>query len=182
MKKTILFTAFLFFVCFQLSAQEKQNKYTESVWRLNFFNPGVEYEFPTGENSTFSAGLGVGYGGSYPDLSDSGNGWQYLIAPFLDLQEKWFYNFDKRQNKGKTINNNSGNFVSARILVRGNTIESNFSRTSNFDFAVGPTWGIQRSYGSFHLLFDAGTIYYFDTEGNGNWFPIMFQLNLGFDL
>ncbi|MGO2357605.1 MAG: hypothetical protein ACTH6G_04770 [Mesonia sp.] len=47
---------------------------------------------------------------------------------------------------------------------------------------MGPTWGIQRSYGKFHLLFDVGTIYYFDTKGNGNWFPIMIQLNLGFNL
>lgn len=167
-------------------AQAQENtggtKHTEKVWRINFLNPGVEFEIPTGDNSTFSTGLGIGYGGSYPDLSGSGNGFRYLIAPFLDLQEKWFYNFDKRLAKGKSIGNNSGNFVSARMLVRGNTIESNFSRTSNFDFAIGPTWGIQRNYGNFHLLFDVGTIYYFDTKGNGNWFPIMFQLNLGFDL
>jgi hypothetical protein len=31
-------------------------------------------------------------------------------------------------------------------------------------------------------LFDVGPQYYFDTNGNGNIWPIMLQLNLGFDL
>jgi len=45
-----------------------------------------------------------------------------------------------------------------------------------------PTWGLQRSYNDkFHLLFDIGSLYYFDSKGNGNFFPIMFQINLGFD-
>lgn len=58
----------------------------------------------------------------------------------------------------------------------------NITRTSDFDFAIGPTWGIQRRYSKkFHLLFDIGPQYYFDTEGNGNFWPIMIQLDLGFD-
>ncbi|HET8809434.1 MAG TPA: hypothetical protein VFM65_04125 [Flavobacteriaceae bacterium] len=167
---------------FFAQAQQNETKHTEKVWRLNFLNPGVELELSTGDNSTFSTGIGIGFGGAYPDLSYAENGFTYVITPFLDIQEKWFYNFEKRLKKKKSIDNNSGNFVSVRLLVRGNTIESNFSRTSDFDFAVGPTWGVQQKYGNFHLLFDVGTIYYFDTEGNGNWFPIMLQLNLGFDL
>ncbi len=167
---------------FSLYAQENQTKHSQKVWRINFLNPGVELEYPTGNNSTFSSGLGIGYGGSYPDLSSSGNGFRYLISPFLDIQEKWFYNFEKRMKRDRSIKNNSGNFISARLLIRGNTIDSNFSRTTDLDFAFGPTWGIQRNYGNFHLLFDVGTIYYFDTKGNGNWFPVMFQINLGLDL
>ncbi len=101
----------------------------------------------------------------------------------MDLQYKRFYNLEKRKNKNLSIENNSGNFISTRLLIRGNTIKSNFSRTSNFDFAIGPTWGLQRKYGkNFHLLFDVGPIYYFDTNGKGNVFPIMFQFNLGFEL
>lgn len=176
-------------ICIMLSgivanAQEtSQSDYTQKVWRVNFVNPGLELELPTGKSSTFSIGAGIGYGGSYPDLSINNNGFQYLISPFLDLQEKWFYNFEKRLSKGKSITNNSGNFIAARILVRGNSIASNFDRTSDVDFAFGPTWGIQRKYGkNFHLLFDVGPIYYMDTEGKGNLFPVMIQINLGLDL
>ncbi|CAM1341609.1 hypothetical protein [Tenacibaculum amylolyticum] len=166
-----------------LMSFSQQIKFTEKVWRVNFLNPGVELEVPTSNYSTFSVGLGVGYGGSYPKTSSGGSGFLYSINPFLDVQHKWFYNFEKRKEKKRATDNNSGNFISARLFTRGNTITSNFNRTSNFDFAVGPTWGIQRKYGkNFHLLFDVGPIYYFDTKGNHNFFPIMVQLNLGFDL
>lgn len=114
---------------------------TEKVLRVNFLNPGVEYELPTGYYSTFSAGLGVGYGGSYPDLNDGGStGLVYMIAPFIDIQHKWFYNLEKRLEKDKAIVNNSGNFISARLLTRGNSIADNINRTSDFDFAIMPTW------------------------------------------
>jgi len=159
------------------------NENTQKVWRVNFLNPAIEFEIPTGSNSTFSSAIGVGYEGAYPDITFGGNtGFIYVINPFLDLQQKWFYNFEKRKSKNKTIDNNSGNFISFRLITRGNSIAENINRTSNFDFAIGPTWGIQRKYGkNFHVLLDVGPQYYFDTKGNGNIWPLMLQLNLGFD-
>jgi hypothetical protein len=181
MKKNLL--SLLFGLLITVSyAQENNNIATEKIWRVNFLNPGVELELPTGTYSTFSAGIGIGYGGGYPDLTSGGSGFIYIISPFLDIQEKWFYNLNKRNAKKRTTENNSGNFVSFRFITRGKSIAENVNRTSDFDFAVGPTWGIQRKYGkNFHLLFDVGPQYYFDTNGNGNIWPIMLQLNLGFD-
>lgn len=182
MKKIILVSLLVLFPFLSFS-QNDINIETEKVWRVNFLNPAVELEVPTGEYSTFSSALGAGYGGGYPDLTSGGNGFIYIITPFADIQQKWFYNINKRNRQGKTIDNNSGNFVSLRFITRGNSIAENRRRTSDFDFAIGPTWGLQRKYGkSFHLLFDIGPQYYFDTKGNGNIFPIFFQLNLGFDL
>lgn len=161
-----------------------QEKNTRKVWRVNFFNPGLEYEMPTGNNSTISIGAGIGYSISYPH-SDIGNSSGFITSfnPFLDIQQKWFYNFDKRKIKGLNTTNNSGNFVSARILTRTESLFGNSNGTDKLDFAVGPTWGIQRKYGkNFHLLFDMGPIYYFDIEGRKGFFPLMVQLNLGFDL
>lgn len=163
--------------------QENDGVETKKVWRVNFLNPGVELELPTGTYATFSAGLGIGYGGGYPDLTKGGNGFIYIISPFIDVQQKWFYNLNRRKEKNKTTENNSGNFISLRFVTRGNSIAENVTRTSDFDFAIGPTWGIQRTYGkNVHLLFDIGPQYYFDNKGNGNLWPIAIQLNLGFDL
>ncbi len=167
----------------EMQAQNYSALKTETVFRVNFLNPGIEMELPTGTYSTFSAGLGIGYGGAYPDINFGGSGFVYIIAPFLDLQQKLFYNREKRHGKGYEINHNSGNFFSIRFITRGNSIAENVNRTSNFDFAIGPTWGIQRSYkGNFHVLFDVGPQFYLDTNGNGNVWPVMLQLNLGFDL
>ncbi|WP_435138407.1 hypothetical protein [Formosa sp. A9] len=179
--KTCSFLLIFFLgIVFNLHSQETTST---KVWRINILNPSVELELPTGRYSTFSAGVGIGYGGAYPNLSYSNNGFVYMIAPFIDVQEKWFYNFEKRHIKEKNTSNNSGNFISARFLTRGNSIADNFSRTSNFDFSVGPTWGLQRSYNNkIHFLFDMGPIIYFDTKGNSGFYPIMLQLNFGFDI
>ncbi|MEH6762825.1 MAG: hypothetical protein V7687_16800 [Maribacter arcticus] len=171
------------FVFLALSFTFVEGQTREKVWRINLLNPGIELEVPTGNFSTFSSELGIGYFGAYPELTFGGNGFVYIIAPFIDLQQKWFYNINKRVEKSKTIDHNSGNFISARIISKGNSIAENINRTSDFDFAVGPTWGIQRKYGeNFHLLFDLGPQFYFDTKGNSGFYPIMFQINLGFDL
>jgi hypothetical protein len=185
MKKSIFFTYFLFIFSFTIFAQEKStDKNTEKVFRINFINPGLEYELPTGKNTTFSGGIGAGYNGSYPDLSiQKESGFLYIIAPFLDLQEKFYYNFEKRKDKGKSIVNNSGNFVSLRFLTRGPSIEENVVRSTEYDFAISATWGIQRSINEkIHLLFDVGPMYYFDGQGRGNFFPLILQLNIGLDL
>ena len=182
MKKSLLILIFGLIATINY-AQEKKNISTEKVWRVNFLNPAIELEIPTGQYSTFSSALGIGYGGGYPDLTSGGSGFIYIISPFADFQYKWFYNLNKRIEKNRNTLNNSGNFLSLRFITRGNSIAENVNRTSDFDFAFGPTWGIQRKYGkSFHLLFDVGPQYYLDTNGIGDIWPIMFQLNLGFDL
>ncbi|MFA9372401.1 MAG: hypothetical protein ACERIH_11890 [Labilibaculum antarcticum] len=181
--KRILILGIILILTIPVIGQSKKNIYTEKVWRINFLNPAIELEIPTGKYSTFSSGLGIGYNGGYPDLTSGGDELIYIISPFLDLQQKWFYSFENRKSKNRTTKDNSGNFVSLRFITRGNSIVENVTRTSDFDFAFGPTWGIQRNIGeNFHLLFDVGPQYYFDTKGNGNIWPLMIQLNIGFDL
>jgi hypothetical protein len=183
MKKYLIISTLLLNIIF-VTAQDLYSIKTEKVWRINFLNPAVELEIPTGQYSTFSSSFGVGYSGGYPDLTIAENsGLIYIISPFGDFQHKWFYNLNKRADKNLQVEHNSGNFISFRLFTRGKSLAENVIRTSDFDFAVGPTWGIQRKYGeNFHLLFDVGPQYYFDTLGNGNIWPLMLQLNLGFDL
>ncbi|MGB5227237.1 MAG: hypothetical protein WBN55_03180 [Eudoraea sp.] len=177
-----LVLGFVLFLSILVNGQDTNSINTQKIWRVNFLNPAIELELPTAEKTTFSLALGIGYSGGYPDLTFGGSGFVYIIAPFLDLQHKWFYNFEKRKQKQKTVEGNSGNFWSIRFITTGPSVAENVTRTSDFDFAIGPTWGIQRRYSKkFHLLFDIGPQYYFDTEGNGNFWPIMIQLDLGFD-
>lgn len=180
--KTITYILFILIFVFQVVSQE--NKISlENNWRVNFLNPGVEYEFATGEKSVISLGLGVGYSGSYRELEvQSKDGFNYIISPFLDMQYKIIYNRDKRLNQGKNINNNSGNYISIRAMARGWSIAENVFREDNKDIVIGPTWGIQRSFKKVHFLFDIGPQYYFDSIGNNGFFPLMLQLNLGLNL
>jgi len=177
MKKSLLFLLVLLF-SYTIQAQT-----TEQTWRINAVNPGVEYEQPVSSKSTVSLNVGVGYNGSYPKLSNTiGTGVLYAFAPFADLQFKRFYNLDKRASRDKTTAHNSGNFISLRFRTRGKSIKDNFYRYADYDFAIGPTWGIQRRYGRFHLLLDIGPQFYFDSKGNSGFWPLMPQINMGIDL
>ena len=187
MKKSIsLIFVFFSIVCL---AQENSSN-LERVFRVNVLSPGIEFETPVSAKSTLSINPGIGLQGAYSNLSytynigqKTNNPLTYYIAPFLDLSYKTYYNRDKRQAKGKSLAFNSGNYWAIRLLSNFKELEThNMTRTDHTDFAFGPTWGIQRAYGDFHLLFDLGPVYYFDTKGNNGFFPIMLQLNLGFDL
>jgi len=166
--------------CFSSQAQDIVLK---KVTRLNFLNPGVEYEFPLNKNSTLSTNAGIGYHGSYMNLTKyTPNGFIYMISPFLDIEYRKIFNRDRRLKKGTNLKYNSGNYLGARFLTRGKEISSNIVRTDNVDFSIGPVWGLQRAYGRLHLLFDIGPVYYFDTKGNSGIFPFMIQLNIGLNL
>lgn len=184
MRKENLLFFMLFFAYNTIICQEDQQVETKKVFRVNIINPGIEYEIPTGNNSTISFGTGLGYSVSYPHSSIGGrSGIISSFNPFLDVQHKWFYNFNNRKNKGLKIDNNSGNFISGRVLARTESLFGSSNGTESLDFAVGPTWGIQRNYGkNLHFLFDLGPIYYFDINGRSGFFPLMIQINLGINL
>lgn len=177
--KKLFFTLLFLTLSLQLFAQE-----TETVWRVNFLNPGIVYEVPVSSSSIISMNAGIGYSGAYPKLtrSDLQSGFLYAITPFVNIQYRFFYNLNERAREGKLTDNNSGNFISLRFKVRGPSIDDNFIRKTSYDFAISPTWGIQRSYGNFNLLFSVGPQLYFDTEGNVGFWPVMPHIALGFNL
>ncbi|GAB1454423.1 hypothetical protein MASR2M47_44790 [Draconibacterium sp.] len=179
--KKIIFVLVVFIS--NISVGQKAANDMEKVFRVNAISPGLEFELPVSAKSTMAANAGIGIQGTYLNLDDTNSGVTYYIAPFLDLSYKYLYNRDKRIAKGKSIEFNSGNYWGLRLLTNFKEIEShNVSRRDDINFAFGPTWGIQRAYGKMHLLFDLGPVYYFDTKGNNGFFPVMLQLNIGYNL
>lgn len=176
MKKISLIILSIVFFIFQGYTQEN----TSSVFRINIINPGVEYELPVFNQSVVLFNVGIGYCESYPNLTTYSNGWLYSISPFIDVQYRNYYNLEKRLNKQKNISYNSGNFWGVRLLTRGKEFNSNFTRTSNIDFAFSPIWGIQRSYKKINFLFDIGISYYFDDKGNDGISPT-FEIGIGYN-
>lgn len=161
--------------------QENENQ-LKKVARVNFLSPGIELEIPISKQSLLTANAGIGISGSYPNLS-FGDGFIYYTAPFLDLSYKRPYNREKRSNEGKNIQFNAANYYGIRLNTNFKEFAShNLLRTDNIDFAVGPTWGMQRAYGKFHMLFDLGPVYYFDTKGKHGFWPLMAQINIGWNL
>lgn len=164
---------------------QNTDRLTDRVWRLNIINPAIEYEHPIFNESALTVNLGVGMEGAYKNLAEDPSKPYYnyfMLAPYVDVKYKKIYNLDDRELQGKNTQYNSGNYFGARFLVRGPEIYSSFTRTDNFDFSFGPIWGLQRAYGKMHLQFDVGPMYYFDAKGNSGIFPVMIDLNFGFNL
>lgn len=116
-----------FFCLFLIFSTSLFAQKTETVWRANIINPGVELELPTTPNSTFSVNVGIGSSGSYPNLSETSfdNGGIFAIAPFADVQFKKFYNLYiynlyKRARRNKVTDNNSGNFFPSDLDLVAN--------------------------------------------------------------
>ncbi|WP_423129066.1 hypothetical protein [Gaoshiqia sp. Z1-71] len=172
----------LIFMNIAAFGQETTND-LQKIIRANVLSPGLEMEMPITNKSAISANVGIGINGSYKNLSYANSGLTYFLSPFLDLSYKRYYSRDAMLSNGENIPPNSGFFWGVRLLTNFKEIETeNIIRKDDIDFAFGPTWGIQRAYGSLHLLFDAGPVYYFDTIGNCGFFPIALQLNIGFDV
>lgn len=168
----------------ELKAQDANGLHTQKIIRANLLNPAFAIELPTSPSSVFMAGVGVGYGGSYPNLTvTTSSDFSYDISPFVNLHHQWIYNRQKRLEKDRTVAGNSGNFVAARFFIRGPEITNNFTRISDYEFAVGPTWGLRRQWGEMvHFSVEIGPLYYFDLNGNDGVFPLAPHLQLGINI
>ncbi|MFO7658378.1 MAG: hypothetical protein R6W78_15070 [Bacteroidales bacterium] len=161
----------------QESEYQKQN-----VLRLNFINPGIEYEYSISDKSKLSLNVGFGVSMSYPDLTTIQPNHAFFMSTFFDIHYKNIYNFDRRKSNNKNVEFNAGDFIGIKINGRGKSVNSELSRTDNIDFSFGPTWGIQRNFRRVNMLFNLGPVYYFDTKGNGGFYPIMVELNIGYNI
>lgn len=72
----------------------------------------------------------------------------YLAAPNLSFEPRWYYNLKKRAADGKSIAGNSGNIFSLRTLYFPDAflIGNNDGVNLPHQLAVIPKWGIRRIY------------------------------------
>lgn len=152
------------------------------VKKITILNPGFEMEFPTAYRTSFVVQAGIGYGGGYPELTNSASGALILIAPYVDLQSRFYTNRNQLAKRGKNINNNSGSFLMARGLFRGKEIASSFYRTSTVDFAIGAGYGFQKYKRRFGWSFTIAPYVYFDDKGNWGFFPFIPEFSFGYVL
>jgi hypothetical protein len=184
MNKLFICTFAVVFISFSANLHSQSNdKNLTSVSRINILNPGFEYEFPVSRSSVLSANLGFGLGYPYKALEQTGrgNGFVFMIEPFLDIEYKYLYNFNKRVEQNKNTRLNSANYFGLRLLTRGYTVaDYNMYRPNNYDFAIAPVWGLQRSYSKIHYLLDMGLGYAFDADNSG--VVLLVQMSIGINL
>ena len=180
---TLLYPMILIKAYSQAKSISSPNELLRKQYKIALINPGLEVEIPQFKNTTVNIHFGVGYGGSYPNLTTGfESGVQHLISPFADVQYRFYYSGKRRLRKNKYVNNNTGSFIVCRGLVRGQGFSSSFIRTSDIDFALGIGWGFQRYKRRFGWSFSIMPYYYFDDIGNAGFLPFFPEINVGYVL
>lgn len=172
MKKILLVGLFLF-GCNAFSQ-------TTNQFSLNFLIPSAEYEASVGDNSTIDGLVGLGFGYHDADYLDEP---QFGIFPQFEAQYRYYYNFKKREEKGKKISENSGNYLAAvGILASGDPLFGDMELRNDYSGFVGPAWGLQRIYDSnFKLNLNLGAGYGFN-DYDASSFQLLIDIQLGFKL
>ncbi len=187
---TLSFLVFFYFAFFSLKAQSSK---TDSLPPLEFTPKleigivqgiGLGFEIPISQKSVFeiSAGLGSGYTIYNINGTEFSNTW-VINNPAFYAQAKYkaYYNRQKRLDKGKSILNNSGNYVGVRFKYASRQLSPTFVFDGAGFFAedahnvtlLDVHWGIQRPMGQrflFNLNLGIGYGLDWDTEA-GSIYP-----------
>ena len=168
---------FFAFLCFlQMSyAQFGKNCELRQI-KINMFHPGLEYEMSLGVNSTLDARVAYQFS---PDPFTDKPVENMKLFPAITLQNRYYYNFDRRATGGRQIYGNSANYIapSASVFFSGDDFENDNIPRSTFATA-GLVTGIQRSYNSgLSFSVDVGAAYYLG-EFSGGIQPV-FNFSLG---
>ncbi|WP_089380663.1 hypothetical protein [Lutibacter agarilyticus] len=81
----------------------------------------------------------------------------FLMAPGISVEPKFYYNLNKRLSKSKEITGNSGNFLSLKTSFHPDWFiisESDNYNVSN-QISIVPTWGMRRNIGK-HFNYELG--------------------------
>lgn len=130
-------------------------------------------------------GFDAGFSGvAYFDASANGHN-IYIYTPVITLEPRWYYNLDNRLEKGRSIANNSGNFVGLKV-----SFNPDWFVISNSDGAyvpnqinIIPKWGIKRTVGE-HFTYEAGIGFGYhdnlDRTGEDEHLALDLHLRLGY--
>ncbi len=155
-------------ISFGQPAPSKQTVSTLGKFDMGLQGIGLTYEPRIGHAMTTELSLGAG-GGYYIDQFTFA---YHLSNPalYFSVTPKYFYNIKKRINKGKRFQNNSGNYVGARLKY-----VMPFDKTTNTirpSLLMNIHWGLQRPLGNKWIFSShAGAGYAMDIDGIGILYP-----------
>lgn len=148
--KYILTVIFLsaFFTTFS-----QENKKAEDIFGLKAGLIGGWVSYEKAINESFTLNSEIGYEGGF--LKGSNDKVDYVFTTIFSLEPRYYYNFNKRQEKGKNTNNNSANYISSEIFYVPDLLSS--TNRENLDvnksFGIIPKYGLRRSI-SKNLIFE----------------------------
>ena len=158
--------AILFFHVNTIIAQ--QSTKLQSLHHVDVFLIGASYnyEHAFGSNFTLSPSYSVIPGVyTYYIGGNQNSKWGHALYQSLSLDTRWYTNVNKRVKRGKSVENNSANFVS--LLVE---YIPEFSNMKYSTYAITPRWGFRSSFNQhFFMEFAIGLPYIIDRWPSNEW-------------
>ncbi len=179
-----LTTIILFFILCVPTVKAQQASVEKSVWGIQtlMLPLSVYNEAKLTNSIALRSELAWGFGwtsGSYID-----NSAQWAAVPYLGVEPRWYYNLNRRTQRGKRIDGNSGNYLSlysgfqpgfgitsknvdlfpSIYIVPTYGLKRNIGRYFNFEAALGIGYGWEfekytSPYSGKHRNTDSGTVY-----------------------
>lgn len=152
--KKLLLTLSLFGFSLITNAQDASVEEATSGIQTGFLGIWAHQEIRLSDQVALRAELGLDsgiWGGDFYDKTG------YVFTPVINLEPRWYYNLNKRQEKSKRIDGNSGNFLSLKTSYHPDWfVISNYDDVEIIsDISIIPTWGLRRLIGE-HFTYEAG--------------------------
>ncbi|WP_343910323.1 DUF3575 domain-containing protein [Aquimarina litoralis] len=144
-----------------MNAQNTDAETSKHLLKGNLLiTPSLEYEKRVTNATTLSLQLGVELGTIENEILDET---RVVFYPTLDIDYRYYYNFRRRQEKGKNTTHNSANYFGlANSFSNANTIFSDRNPRDAYFVTIAGVYGLQRTYWKkLNLRFEFGAGYGF---------------------
>ncbi len=152
--QNFLITLIMFILSLFMNAQTASVEQSVTGVQVGFLGVWINNETKLSNAVALRAELGFDsaiWGGSHYERTG------FLLTPVLSLEPRWYYNLNRRQEKSKRIDGNSGNFFSLKTSYHPDwfLISNDNTKEITSDFSVIPSFGIRRNIGD-HFNYEAG--------------------------
>lgn len=148
-------------ICMAQSIQGQDRLEEKLNVRLGLIGGWVSYDKPLG--GPFLLNTELGYVGGII-------GGNFLFTSILEIEPRYYYNIDKRIQKGKSVKNNSANYIAVHLSYLPDFLTSTKYKSTSIErsFNVIPTYGLRRNIsGGLNFDFEIGLGYQIN-NGTGN--------------
>lgn len=156
--KLFLLASVSFFFCglFSANAQETQQGIEKSIFNVQTGATGFWINHEARLSNSFALRTEIGID-LWTFTTTNDKEYNYMI-PSINLEPRWYYNIEKRSEKGKNISNNSANFltVSVEYLSGGLAVGKDNGLKRPEILTVIPKWGIRRSIAQSNFNYELG--------------------------
>lgn len=128
-------------------------KVEDQIWGISVgISPIIIYnETALSDQITLRSELNVGFGWTSGDAYTGGSEWAFI--PTIVVEPRYYYNLEKRFNKGKITHNNSGNYLSLGLGYQPGLAIGTENTYAHPALSFIPRFGVKRSIGK-HFTYE----------------------------